>query len=86
MWGLERTRGGGGPVWTVDGAAVTACASAEGGGGGGGGRLWRHRPPPWGLGRAGWGEALAKVVARHSYREAKLEAPIREDIRHLAMA
>ena len=32
------------------------------------------------------GEALAKVVARHSYREAKLEAPIREDIRHLAMA
>ena len=54
MWGLERTRGGGGPVWTVDGAAVTACASAEGGGGGGG-RLWRHRPPPWGLGRAGWG-------------------------------
>ena len=25
------------------------------GGGGGGGRLWRHRPPPWGLGRAGWG-------------------------------
>ena len=55
MWGLERTRGGGGPVWTVDGAAVTACASAEGGGGGGGGRLWRHRPPPWGLGRAGWG-------------------------------
>ena len=41
---------------------------------------------PMGFRKGGVGEALAKVVARHSYREAKLEAPIREDIRHLAMA
>ena len=39
----------------------------------------------WGSGGAGRGGDTCEVVARHPYREAKLGAPIREDIRHLTM-